>query len=95
MSLDGEGHVWSHRIKELLSPAYFRIAVVMVSGGHFAGCIFVGGSDSVHKTLHSYTTRRSQGQSQSSRDQTGNAPRSAGASLRRYNQDQFTVVSIP
>ncbi|KAJ8722249.1 hypothetical protein PYW08_004651 [Mythimna loreyi] len=89
MSLDGEGHVWANRVKELLSPGYGRWAVVMVSGGHFAGCIFTGGSDVIHKTLHSYTTRRGQGMSQATRDQTGSAPKSAGASLRRYNQDQF------
>uniref|UniRef100_A0A2A4JGB5 VLRF1 domain-containing protein n=1 Tax=Heliothis virescens TaxID=7102 RepID=A0A2A4JGB5_HELVI len=89
MSLDGEGHVWARRVKELLSPGFGRWAVLMVSGGHFAGCIFTGGSDAIHKTLHSYTTRRGQGMAQSTRDQTGNAPKSAGASLRRYNQEQF------
>lgn len=89
MSHDGEGHFWARRLKELLSPGFGRWAVLMVSGGHFAGCIFTGGSDAIHKTLHSYTTRRGQGMAQSTRDQTGNAPKSAGASLRRYNQEQF------
>ncbi|XP_075978017.1 tRNA endonuclease ANKZF1-like [Anticarsia gemmatalis] len=91
MSLDGEGHVWAHRTRELLSAGFGRWAVLMVSGGHFAGCIFSGGVDALHKTLHSYTTRRGQGQSQSNRDSHGNAPRSAGASLRRYNQEQFLM----
>ncbi|KAH9639656.1 hypothetical protein HF086_007333 [Spodoptera exigua] len=89
MSHDGEGHFWARRLKDLLSPGFGRWAVLMVSGGHFAGCIFTGGSDAIHKTLHSYTTRRGQGMAQSTRDQTGNAPKSAGASLRRYNQEQF------
>ncbi|CAB3227208.1 unnamed protein product [Arctia plantaginis] len=68
MSLDGEGHVWARRCKDLLSPGFGRWAVFMVSGGHFAGCIFTGGVDAIHKTLHSYTTRRGQGQSQLTRD---------------------------
>ncbi|KAF9807398.1 hypothetical protein SFRURICE_005980 [Spodoptera frugiperda] len=93
MSHDGEGHFWARRLKELLSPGFGRWAVLMVSGGHFAGCIFTGGSDAIHKTLHSYTTRRGQGMAQSTRDQTGNAPKSAGASLRRYNQEQFLAVT--
>lgn len=93
MSLDGEGHVWTRRCKDLLSAGFGRWAVFMVSGGHFAGCIFTGGVDAIHKTLHSYTTRRGQGQSQSTRDSHGNAPRSAGASLRRYNQEQFLLAS--
>lgn len=91
MSLDGEGHVWAKRCKILLSPGFERWAVFMVSGGHFAGCIFTGGIDALHKTYHSYTTRRGQGQSQATRDGHGNAPRSAGASLRRYNQEQFLM----
>ncbi|KAI8437049.1 hypothetical protein MSG28_010421 [Choristoneura fumiferana] len=48
-----------------------------------------GGAAVIHKTHHSYVTRRGQGQAQASRDQHGNAPKSAGASLRRYNQAQF------
>lgn len=66
----------------------------MVSGGHFAGAIFSGGVAVLHKTLHSYVTRRGQGQAQASRDQHGNAPRSAGASLRRYNHAQFLEVCL-
>lgn len=64
----------------------------MVSGGHFAGAIFSGGVVVLHKTHHSYVTRRGQGQAQVNRDNHGNAPRSAGASLRRYNQAQFLEV---
>ncbi|XP_045448016.1 ankyrin repeat and zinc finger domain-containing protein 1-like [Melitaea cinxia] len=89
LSTDGEGTAWVERCQRLTIPGYQRWAVLMVSGGHFAGAIFSGGIAVVHKTFHSYVTRRGQGQAQISRDQHGNAPRSAGASLRRYNQAQF------
>ncbi|NXG79672.1 ANKZ1 protein, partial [Baryphthengus martii] len=51
--------------------------VVMMGGGHFAGA-----------TFHRYTVRARRGTAQGLRDaQTpGSAPRSAGASLRRYNE---------
>ncbi|NXR13353.1 ANKZ1 protein, partial [Semnornis frantzii] len=51
--------------------------VLMMGGGHFAGA-----------TFHRYTVRARQGTAQGLRDaQTpGSAPRSAGASLRRYNE---------
>lgn len=91
LSTDGEGHVWVNRCKELINPGKLYWAIIMVSGGHFAAGIFTGGVVLVHKTLHAYVTRRSQGQAQGTRDSHGNAPRSAGASLRRYNQAQFTL----
>ena len=47
-----------------------------------------------HKTFHSYTVRAKQGSSQSTRDSKGNHPKSAGASLRRYNEQALTQVSI-
>jgi len=42
----------------------------------------------VHKTFHCYTVRRKQGGGQSSADNKSgtNHPKSAGASLRRYNE---------
>ncbi|CAH2048775.1 unnamed protein product, partial [Iphiclides podalirius] len=89
LSTDGDGNAWIERCERLAIPGYQRWAIVMVSGGHFAGAIFSGGVPVLHKTHHSYVTRRGQGQAQISRDQHGNAPRSAGASLRRYNQAQF------
>ncbi|XP_049873677.1 ankyrin repeat and zinc finger domain-containing protein 1-like [Pectinophora gossypiella] len=89
LSTDGEGRAWVDRCQRLSLPGSQRWAVLMVSGGHFAGAVFSGGVAVVHKTLHSYVTRRGQGQSQGTRDQHGNAPKSAGASLRRYNQAQF------
>lgn len=48
-----------------------------------------------HKTFHSYTVRAKQGGSQSSRDNKsggGSHPKSAGASLRRYNEAAFAEV---
>ncbi|XP_041979612.1 ankyrin repeat and zinc finger domain-containing protein 1-like [Aricia agestis] len=89
LSSDGDGHAWIERCHKLTLPGYQRWAILMVSGGHFAGAIFSGGVPVLHKTMHSYVTRRGQGQVQATRDQHGNAPRSAGASLRRYNQAQF------
>ncbi|CAH2980700.1 unnamed protein product [Chilo suppressalis] len=89
LSTDGEGYAWVERCKRLSIPGFQRWAVLMVSGGNFAGAIFSGGVAVVHKTHRSYVTRRGQGQAQALRDQHGNAPRSAGASLRRYCQAQF------
>jgi hypothetical protein len=48
----------------------------------------------VHKTFHCYTVRARQGGTQSSRDgrSGGSHPKSAGASLRRYNEAALTEV---
>ncbi|XP_010076727.1 PREDICTED: ankyrin repeat and zinc finger domain-containing protein 1 [Pterocles gutturalis] len=60
----------------------------MMGGGHFAGAVFRGPQVQEHKTFHRYTVRARRGTAQGLRDaQTpGLAPRSAGASLRRYNE---------
>ncbi|XP_028166966.1 ankyrin repeat and zinc finger domain-containing protein 1-like, partial [Ostrinia furnacalis] len=94
--VDGHGCQWIARVQKLVLPVFQRWAVLMVSGGHFAGAIFSGSIPVVHKTHHSYVTRRGQGQAQVSRDQHGNAPKSAGANLRRKLQAQFlqTVQDI-
>ena len=48
----------------------------------------------VHKTFHRYVVRAKRGTAQGSRDsQGGNAPKSAGATLRRYNEAALTQVS--
>lgn len=62
--------------------------VIMLGGGHFAAAVFQDGVAVVHKTFHCYTVRAKQGSSQSSRDirTAGTHPKSAGASLRRYNE---------
>lgn len=63
-------------------------AILMLGGGHFAGAIFDKDQAVLHKTFHCYTVRAGQGGTQSSRDgkSGGSAPKSAGASLRRYNE---------
>ena len=65
-----------------------RWAVIMLGGGHFAGAIFEDMKAVVHKTFHSYTVRKKQGGSQSFADNKSGSshPKSAGASLRRYNE---------
>lgn len=45
-----------------------------------------------HKTFHRYVVRAKRGTAQSQRDKQGNAPRSAGATLRRYNETALTQV---
>ncbi|XP_061226228.1 tRNA endonuclease ANKZF1 isoform X2 [Neopsephotus bourkii] len=62
--------------------------VLMMGGGHFAGAVFRGPQVQEHKTFHRYTVRARRGTAQSLRDAhtPGSAPRSAGASLRRYNE---------
>ncbi|KAJ4845548.1 hypothetical protein Tsubulata_021529 [Turnera subulata] len=60
--------------------------VLLASGGHFAGCVFDGNSVVAHKTFHRYVVRAKAGKKQSSKDGTGRAAHSAGASLRRYNE---------
>uniref|UniRef100_A0A1Y1NCG2 VLRF1 domain-containing protein n=2 Tax=Photinus pyralis TaxID=7054 RepID=A0A1Y1NCG2_PHOPY len=61
--------------------------VIMLGGGHFAGAVFRGSTPILHKTFHCYTVRAGQGGSQSSKDnRSGSQCKSAGASLRRYNE---------
>lgn len=62
--------------------------ILMLGGGHFAGAVFKGTEPILHKTFHCYTVRAGQGGSQSSKDSKsgGPQPKSAGASLRRYNE---------
>ncbi|KAJ8942038.1 hypothetical protein NQ318_002792 [Aromia moschata] len=65
--------------------------ILMLGGGHFAGAVFRGNEAILHKTFHCYTVRAGQGGSQSSRDNKsgGSQPKSAGASLRRYNEQSL------
>ncbi|XP_066996231.2 tRNA endonuclease ANKZF1 [Anabrus simplex] len=64
--------------------------ILITGGGHFAGAVFNGLSIIVHKTIHSYTVRSKQGSAQSKKDSLGRHPKSAGASLRRYNEESFS-----
>ncbi|MCO5589120.1 hypothetical protein L7F22_043086 [Adiantum nelumboides] len=62
--------------------------VLLLRGGHFAGCIFdcKKGSILAHKTYHRYVVRAKAGGKQSTKDGSGRAPKSAGATLRRHNE---------
>ena len=77
-------------LEVLLTNLPYRLtwAVLMLAGGHFAGAVFRGGEVLAHKTFHAYTVRAKQGGSQSSADNKSGSshPKSAGASLRRYNE---------
>lgn len=78
-----------------------QVFLCMIGGGHFAAMIVSlvpkinkkhTGFDErqatviAHKTFHRYTTRRKQGGSQSANDSAKGAAKSAGASIRRYNE---------
>ncbi|KAK3388949.1 hypothetical protein B0T20DRAFT_89694 [Sordaria brevicollis] len=79
-----------------------HIFMCMIGGGHFAAMVVAlnprktkHGTTGplnkeaivlVHKTFHRYTTRRKQGGSQSANDNAKGAAHSAGANLRRYNE---------
>lgn len=78
-----------HLLTSLLSLSPLTVWVVlMAGGGHFAGAVFQGDAVLTHKTFHRYTVRARRGQAQAARDgqSRGQAPRSAGASLRRHNE---------
>ncbi len=68
----------------------------MLGGGHFAGAVFEGANAVAHKTFHCYTVRAKQGGSQSSADNRSGTshPKSAGASLRRYNQVSSILITL-
>ncbi|KAF4042073.1 Vms1-associating treble clef domain-containing protein [Phytophthora infestans] len=63
----------------------FRWAVFLLRSGRFAGAVFDKDKALCHKTFQRYTTRRKQGGAQSASDASGKA-KSAGATLRRYNE---------
>ena len=63
-----------------------RVGVFLYTAQHFAGAVYEGDTLLLHKTYHRYTVRAKQGTAQGIRDGKGNAPKSFGASLRRYNQ---------
>jgi hypothetical protein len=77
-----------------------HIFLCMIGGGHFAAMVVslaprpIKGSTTMnreaivlaHKTFHRYTTRRKQGGSQSANDNAKGNAHSAGAGIRRYNE---------
>ncbi|KAL2610192.1 hypothetical protein R1flu_028765 [Riccia fluitans] len=86
------------RLKSLIPPApkgmenvgasLYTWTILLSAGGHFAGVVMnmQGGGVLAHNTFHRYVVRAKAGGRQSTRDATGRAPQSAGASLRRYNE---------
>uniref|UniRef100_A0A3Q2ZK90 Ankyrin repeat and zinc finger peptidyl tRNA hydrolase 1 n=1 Tax=Hippocampus comes TaxID=109280 RepID=A0A3Q2ZK90_HIPCM len=62
--------------------------ILMTGGGHFAGAVFQGKEVLQHKTFHRYTVRAKRGTGQGLKDSQNrsHAPKSAGATLRRYNE---------
>ncbi|XP_039770821.1 ankyrin repeat and zinc finger domain-containing protein 1 [Ornithorhynchus anatinus] len=82
---EGEGG-GDHPVARLEQGGPKVCAVLMAAAGHFAGAVFRSGQVETHKTLHRYAARARRGTAQGSRDARGAAPRSAGASLRRYNE---------
>lgn len=71
-------------------PDQMYWAVFMAAGGHFAGAVYNKNQMISHKTFHRYVVRAKRGTAQGSRDSQGNAPKSAGASLRRYCEAALT-----
>ncbi|ORE07839.1 hypothetical protein BCV72DRAFT_272677 [Rhizopus microsporus var. microsporus] len=70
--------------------------LLMVGGGHFAGCVIDVNASLLsdvkfieHKTIHRYTTRRKQGGAQSANDNEKGKANSAGAQIRRYNEQML------
>jgi len=65
-------------------------AIFLCSASHFAGAILEKGEVILHKTFARYVVRQKQGKRQSTMDsQSGFNHRSAGASLRRYNEQRL------
>ena len=72
----------------------FSWIILMVSSGHFAGGVFEkNGKIKASKTFHRYTTRRKQGGAQSAQDASGKMAKSAGSTLRRYNEIALKVTN--
>uniref|UniRef100_F6WVX7 VLRF1 domain-containing protein n=1 Tax=Ciona intestinalis TaxID=7719 RepID=F6WVX7_CIOIN len=62
--------------------------VILLSAGHFAAAVFEGSKVAAHKTFHRYIVRAKRGTVQSSNDAANrnSTAKSAGASLRRHNE---------
>lgn len=61
--------------------------ILLLASGHFAGAVIdSNGNPIVQKAFHRYTTRRKQGGAQSSNDKSKGHAYSAGAGIRRYNE---------
>ncbi|VDK75229.1 unnamed protein product [Litomosoides sigmodontis] len=75
---------------EIISQDLFRrpldCTILMLSAGHFCGGIFKNHELIAHKSFHRYVVRAKQGTAQAVSDGRGSAAKSAGATVRRYNE---------
>jgi hypothetical protein len=102
MSMSHWPEIAKHRLESMLDKPSTWVFFMMGSG-HFAGAVFELKTRTclAHKTFHRYTTRRKQGGSQSrylfysdslqSHDTSKGKAKSAGANLRRYNEQALKV----
>uniref|UniRef100_A0A1I7U3L0 BVLRF1 domain-containing protein n=1 Tax=Caenorhabditis tropicalis TaxID=1561998 RepID=A0A1I7U3L0_9PELO len=68
----------------------FDCAIFLWNGGHFAAAVFENDKITVQKSFHRYVARAKQGGVQSQHDSGGKgAAKSAGAQLRRYNEQKM------
>ncbi|KAF1760036.1 hypothetical protein GCK72_008282 [Caenorhabditis remanei] len=68
----------------------FDCAIFLWNGGHFAAAMFENDRMTVQKSFHRYVARAKQGGVQSQHDSGGKgAAKSAGAQLRRYNEQKM------
>jgi hypothetical protein len=77
---------WTRELQQLQKPQKWTL--FLLASGHFAGMVIdcTTNSPIVHKAFHRYTTRRKQGGAQSSNDKSKGKANSAGAGIRRYNE---------
>ncbi|XP_054887969.1 ankyrin repeat and zinc finger domain-containing protein 1 isoform X2 [Poeciliopsis prolifica] len=89
-ALMGKGDSDEHDIVSSLKTVNQKTVwvILMTGGGHFAGAVFEGKQVLNHKTFHRYTVRAKRGTAQGLRDSQNRShmARSAGATLRRYNE---------
>ncbi|PAV74263.1 hypothetical protein WR25_24539 [Diploscapter pachys] len=64
--------------------------ILLLNGGHFAGGVFENDRLMERKTFHRYVARAKQGTVQSQHDKAAGKAHSAGANLRRYNEQQLS-----
>ncbi|UMM25870.1 hypothetical protein L5515_005512 [Caenorhabditis briggsae] len=68
----------------------FNCTIILWNGGHFAAAVFENDRTAAQKSFHRYVARAKQGGVQSQHDSGGKgAAKSAGAQLRRYNEQKM------
>ncbi|KAJ3322192.1 Ankyrin repeat and zinc finger domain-containing protein 1 [Boothiomyces sp. JEL0866] len=76
---------WKSSLLELQQRNTFTL--LMMASGHFSAMVIDSEKKQLaHKTFHRYTTRRKQGGAQSGNDNSKGKANSAGAQIRRYNE---------